>query len=80
MQQIFEFGKPYTCAETHIFLLTDGAVFNTNEVIKLVQQNANMQQRVHTFGIGDGASERLIKNCAFKGFGNYFFIYDEAEI
>ena len=39
-----------------------------------------MQQRVHTFGIGNGASEDLIKNCAFKGFGNYYFIYNEEEI
>ena len=39
-----------------------------------------MQQRVHTFGIGNGASEALIKNCAFKGFGNFYFIYNEDEI
>ena len=39
-----------------------------------------MQQRVHTFVIGNGASEDLIKNCAFKGFGNYYFIYNEEEI
>ena len=80
LQEIFAFGKPRTCAETHIYLLTDGAVFNTNSVISLVQKNANLQQRVHTFGIGNGASEQLIKNCAFKGFGNYYFIYDEAKI
>ena len=57
LQNIFEFGKPRNCAETHIYLLTDGAVFNTNAVISLVQKNANLQQRVHTFGIGNGASE-----------------------
>ena len=45
-----------------------------------MQKNANLQQRVHTFGIGNGASEQLIKNCAFKGFGNYYFVYNEAEI
>lgn len=33
MQHIFELGKPKTCAETHIYLLTDGAVFNTTDVV-----------------------------------------------
>ena len=80
MKNIFELGKAKECAETHIYLLTDGAVFNTNSVVELVSQNANMQQRVHTFGIGNGASEDLIKNCAFKGLGNYYFIYNEDEI
>lgn len=35
---------------------------------------------MHTFGVGDGASEQLIKNVAFKGFGHYYFIYDESEL
>ena len=39
-----------------------------------------MQQRVHTFGVGNGASEELIKNCAFKGLGHYYFVYNEDEI
>ena len=43
MEYIFSLGKPRNCEETHIFLLTDGAVFNTTDVIKLVQQNANLQ-------------------------------------
>ena len=39
-----------------------------------------MNQRVHTFGIGNGASEELIKQAAFRGFGHFTFIYNEAEI
>lgn len=35
---------------------------------------------MHTFGVGSGASEELIKQCAFKGFGNYTFIYNMDEI
>ena len=80
LEYIFNFGAPKDCAETHIFLLTDGAVFNTDQVVDLVQTNANLQQRVHTFGVGSGASEELIKDCAFKGFGHYYFIYNEAQI
>ena len=39
-----------------------------------------MSQRVHTFGVGNGASEELIKQAAFKGFGQFSFIYNEEEI
>ena len=35
---------------------------------------------MHTFGVGHGASEELIKQCAFKGFGHFYFIYNEEEI
>ena len=46
----------------------------------MVAQKCNLEQRVHTFGIGHGASEELIKQCAFKGFGNFTFIYNTEEI
>jgi hypothetical protein len=38
-----------------IFLLTDGGVSNTEGVIKMVGKN-NKYSRVHTIGIGNGAS------------------------
>jgi len=41
--------------ERHLFLLTDGAVSNTNQVIDLIKANAGTT-RVHTFGIGNGVS------------------------
>ena len=48
--------------------------------VDLVANSCNFQQRLHTFGVGHGASEALIKQCAFKGFGKYHFIYNEEEI
>jgi len=66
--------------ESHIMLLTDGAVWDTNSVVNLVKQHCSLEQRVHCFGVGRGASEDLIKRCAFKGYGNYFFIYNNDEI
>ena len=48
--------------------------------MKLVESNSNIFQRVHTFGVGSGASEELIKNVAFKGCGHYYFIYEESEL
>ena len=62
-------------------MLTDGAVHNTREIIKLVDQNACMKDfRVHTFGIGSGASQELIKDVAFAGNGTYSFVFDLEKI
>lgn len=59
-----------------IFILTDGAVWNTQSVIDLIQINAiQCKTRVHTFGIG-GASPDLVKNAASAGAGSYHFIYN----
>ena len=51
-----------------IYLLTDGAVYNTEQIVDLVKQNFT-RCKVHTFGIGEGASVDLIKNCARAGQG-----------
>jgi secreted protein with Ig-like and vWFA domain len=63
-------------------LLTDGAVGNDSEIIELVKKNCLPTNRVrlHTFGLGQGASENLIKGCAFAGIGNFSFIYKAEEI
>lgn len=56
-----------------IFLLTDGGVSNTENVIKLVAKNVKYS-RTHTIGIGDGVSQALIIGCASKGKGRHIFI------
>ena len=61
-------------------MLTDGAIWDTQQCVRLVQSKCTFKQRLHTFGVGHGASEELIKQCAFKGFGHFYFIYNEAEI
>ena len=35
--------------------------------------------RVHTIGIGNGCSEKLIKECAQKGKGSHIFINEKDD-
>ena len=64
--------------------MTDGAVFNTNQVINLIQksigENSNSNARLHTFGIGSGADTHLVKGAASAGLGSSYFIYNFPDI
>ena len=62
-----------------IFLLTDGEVSDTNQIISLVAENSKLN-RVHGIGIGQGASKALIKGCAEKGRGRSVFIADNENV
>jgi len=54
----------------HVILLTDGQVFNVEEVIKLI---SNMKQSnvstTHAVGIGNGVSFDMIRRGAIEGGG-----------
>merc|ERR1719225_364084 len=54
-----------------IFLLTDGAVSNDQQVINLVKENSN--SRVFTLGLGASASRHLVKGVARAGNGISIF-------
>lgn len=62
-----------------MYLLTDGAVANTEAVVDLIRKN-NQNCSVNTFGIGSGADENLIINCAKAGRGHFTFIDKLEEI
>ena len=51
-----------------LFVLTDGEVSNTDEVIALGRQHAG-HARIFTFGIGAGTSHHLVKGLARAGEG-----------
>lgn len=59
----------------NVFLLTDGAISNTDEVVSKIR-NFNYATRVHTFGIGSGASAYLVKETAKAGLGTSAMIAD----
>lgn len=68
-------SKPIQGYPKHIFLLTDGEVSNTSSILDMVESNVKYS-RVHTIGIGDGASQELVLGCAAKGKGHHVFISD----
>jgi hypothetical protein len=61
-----------------VFVLTDGDVSNTQGVVKMVMNNTKYC-RVHTIGIGNGASLDLIEGCAKAGKGKHIMISDNEN-
>ncbi|CAI2378606.1 unnamed protein product [Moneuplotes crassus] len=57
----------------HVFLLTDGAVFDPEQCVELIENNSG-NFTVHTFGIGNGVSTQLITECARAGKGKHYFV------
>lgn len=64
--------------DKHVYLITDGQVFNPEDVIQLIKNN-NQDFTVHTFGIGNGVSTTLIVECAKAGRGKHYFVDDKAQ-
>ncbi|XP_055344229.1 von Willebrand factor A domain-containing protein 5A-like [Paramacrobiotus metropolitanus] len=59
---------PVSGFSRQLFVLTDGEVFNTEEVINIVKKNAS-SSRVFSFGIGDSCSRSLVNGIALAGNG-----------
>ena len=78
LKEILDYGEEFK--ERNIFLLTDGRVYNRNQIVSMVGKNCSPLRKLHTFGVGNGVDETLIKDCASKGFGNCYFIKDMSEI
>lgn len=60
-------------APRQVFVLTDGQVTNTADVIRCVRRHCD-RVRVFTFGIGAGASAHLVRGMARAGEGTAEFI------
>lgn len=67
--------------QRNIFLLTDGAVSNTNQVFTTIEANCVYNQsRVFSIGIGNGCSELLVKRSAKLGNGRSVIIADNDNV
>lgn len=58
-----------------IFLLTDGEVTNTSEIIAVVRK-FNQMARVFTLGIGNNVSRALVAGVARAGNGTCEYVMD----
>ena len=60
----------------NVFILTDGDISYTERVLDEIRKS-NHQTRVHSFGIGSGASVYLVKEIAKEGRGSSTLVADE---
>lgn len=62
-----------------VFLLTDGEVSNTDEIIGITKSHAH-ETRVFTLGIGNSVSHYLVEGVAAAGGGTSNFVTDNEPI
>lgn len=70
--------KPIDGYPKQVFLLTDGGVSDTANVLRMIATNTKYA-RLHFIGIGNGASANLIVEGAVKGKGSHIFISDNEN-
>lgn len=78
LQKVYESEK-ITGYLRQVFVLTDGEVSNTEEVIGLTKAHAH-ETRVFTLGIGNSASHHLVEGVATAGGGTSTFATDNEPI
>jgi hypothetical protein len=72
--------KPIPDYPTNIFILTDGAVSNPDNIMKLIQSHKRGDLRVYSLGIGNGCSRYLVEKSAIVGNGKFEFVGDNENL
>ena len=62
----------------HIYLLTDGSVYNTEKVVETIKDNSH-KFTLHSFGLGNSVSTDLILKSARAGRGMSYFIEETDD-
>ena len=68
-------GTSNQTLKQRVFLLTDGQVYNPQQVIDLARQY-NEQARVFSFGLGSGCDKHLVSQVALAGRGSHTIVED----
>jgi von Willebrand factor A domain-containing protein 5 len=58
-----------------VFLLTDWLIFDVEKVLEIIQKD-NIHTRIHSFGIGSGASKYLVNEIANNGLSSATIVAD----
>ena len=69
--------------KNRIFVMTDGAVWDVNDCLKVVKDVANNREfdsKFYSLGIGNGCSESLVKGIADNGEGLFELVKNEEDI
>lgn len=61
-----------------VFLLTDGEVNNSKEIIDFAKLHAE-NVRIHTFGVGRDCDKKLIEGIALAGRGSFSYAVDSRD-
>ena len=65
--------------QRRIFILTDGAVENPQEVIEQAGKVKD-QARIHTFGVGDNCDKKMVADIAKAGRGSCSILRDNSSV
>ncbi|POG81537.1 uncharacterized protein OCT59_011934 [Rhizophagus irregularis] len=68
---------------TSVFLLTDGEVWNVDQIVRLVSQNEEKKKdvlRLFSLGIGDSVSHNLVESVARAGKGYAQFVTNDERM